>query len=451
MAAARRPGEDPEDPVNETTPLVARRDNLVLSTKEGSESWTPDGPTTASEGPHLVTTSQRIRYVDPQKGVNKIVTFDPCCFLGWAALVAFSGTVFELGMVRFMLLSQMALGCIVCLIAMRMPSLASNEFNTQELDLLIKFLMTFLAFMTGIFVNGAFTQWQGIMNHVFTLEQCVKNLYMDLAVLGAPREALNDFRRWGLCSLWLTAIEAPASWEPPDWQEAFDDFKKHGMLNDEECTVLRSRVDTQRAPLMWVWAMTKLRDLSDKGTIPAKATPSFTALLGQCHTAQTSINSIIQSIMLQVPYQYMHMLAFLIQLFNVLNTVRCGIDLASDILKLRQNPAMTPTAMQVQNLLVHFSIMMLGPLIYQAFLTVSLDISIPFGDGSTDIPIRFLLHRFAQELADMDSFLFPSQAGPKRVGFSDKDAFRDGPRPPAAALLGRTMRQPASQRSCEVS
>lgn len=354
-----------------------------------------------TKGVELIHSGSTIHFVDKSRDIDKIITFDPDSILGWASMLRWHGTVFQMSAVVGSLAANASLGLAIAYISARFPEVTKTSFNTEMLDHLIQFLMVFLAFMIGMFVNGAFKRWQEVLQELFNLIQAVKQVYLDLAVHGAPRPALQDVRRWGALSVALTALEAPALWEPPDWERELDNFIADEIINEEEKSQLIARSDENKSALVWVWIVMKLQDLSLQGFTPPRTSIAMAKLLDSCNLATKSINKIYELIMFQVPHQYMHMLAFLIHLFNIINTVRCGIEIGSAYETLQRSPG-KPSAMQVQSLVAHLCILMLSPFIYQAFLCISLDISIPFGSGSTDVPIHFLLDRFQQDMDDMD-------------------------------------------------
>jgi len=352
----------------------------------------------------------RMRYTDKRRGIDKIISFDPNGMLGWSSMFRYTGTVFEIAMVRVMLVSTIVLGFVVFAITTRLPFASDPDFNTDHLSLLVKFMMTFLAFMVSIFVNGAFSRWVTITGQLSSLLQLVKMIYVDLVMHNVPRAAINDIRRWGVASVWLTAEEAPSSWTQPQWPEVLLELQTAGLLNEEEKEMLLARPG-DKSPLMWVWITMKLRELSENQFVPARATPALTRMLDHCHMAMSAISHIFNSILLQIPHQYMHMLAFLINLLNIVNTVKCGIELGSLYSKSTDTFGHFLTAMEIQAIVEHLGIMLFCPLVYQSFLCISVDIMIPFGDGSTDIPIHYLLNNLMSELSDFDDSVRARVAG----------------------------------------
>mmetsp|Transcript_148279 Transcript_148279/g.284138 ORF Transcript_148279/g.284138 Transcript_148279/m.284138 type:complete len:490 (+) Transcript_148279:94-1563(+) len=354
-----------------------------------------------TKGVEIIHSGSKINYVDKSRDIDKIITFDPESILGWASMLRYQGTVFQMGTVIGLIAANASLGIAIAYFASRFPVLMRESFNTTMLDDLIKFLMVFLAFMTGMFVNGAFKRWQEVLQELFNLIQAVKQVYLDLAMHGAPKPALQDVRRWGTLSVALTALEAPALWEPPDWEDELNKFRDDEIINEEEKTQLLTKSDENKSALIWVWIVMKLQDLSLQGFTPPRTSIALAKMLDHCNMATKSINRVNELVTFQVPHQYMHMLAFLIHLFNIINTVRCGIEIGSAYETLIKAPG-KPSALHIQSLVTYTCIMMLSPFIYQAFLCISLDISIPFGNGTTDVPIAFLLDRFQQEMDDMD-------------------------------------------------
>mmetsp|Transcript_47605 Transcript_47605/g.86040 ORF Transcript_47605/g.86040 Transcript_47605/m.86040 type:complete len:445 (+) Transcript_47605:64-1398(+) len=393
----------------EETPLLkgsgATPRPLEYTTQEHYALIPPKGSKlVTSKGVEIIHSGSQVTYVDKKRKVDTIVAHDPESVLGWFSMLRYEGTVFQMSSVIIMLAANAALGALVASLSARFPAITKKGFNTDLLDDLVKFLMSFLAFMTGFFVNSSFSRWQTILAKFFQVFQALKKIYMDMALHGVPRSALQDVRRWGLLSVALVALEAPADWDPPKWDEEYAELSSNGLLNEEERKALQKKVDGNKSTLVWVWIMMKLQECSIQGFVPPRTTPALVKMLDHCHEATTAIDTIHESIIFQVPHQYMHMLAFLIHLFNIVNTVRCGISIGT-VYEVVYDEGGRPTAMQVQTVLTSVCIMLLSPFIYQAFLCIALDISIPFGKGNTDLPVPFLLDRFSQEMDDMDACL----------------------------------------------
>mmetsp|Transcript_530 Transcript_530/g.885 ORF Transcript_530/g.885 Transcript_530/m.885 type:complete len:446 (+) Transcript_530:67-1404(+) len=364
-----------------------------------------------TKGVEIIHSGSKINYVDKSRDIDKIITFDPESILGWASMLRYQGTVFQMGTVVGLIAANASLGIAIAYFASRFPVLMRESFNTTMLDDLIKFLMVFLAFMTGMFVNGAFKRWQEVLQELFNLIQAVKQVYLDLAMHGAPKPALQDVRRWGTLSVALTALEAPALWEPPDWEDELNKFRDDEIINEEEKTQLLTKSDENKSALIWVWIVMKLQDLSLQGFTPPRTSIALAKMLDHCNMATKSINRVNELVTFQVPHQYMHMLAFLINLLNIVNTVKCGIELGSLYSKSTDTFGHFLTAMEIQAIVEHLGIMLFCPLVYQSFLCISVDIMIPFGDGSTDIPIHYLLNNLMSELSDFDDSVRARVAG----------------------------------------
>lgn len=375
----------------------------------------------SKQGHEFKNDGSRIHFVDKITGVHKIVTFDPECFLGWMALLCYRGTVFELGTVKSVLLGTAMLGGVTALISARVDSISSEDFTTEPLNKLANFIMVFLVFMTGLFVNGAFTRWQQILQNLFTVIESLKALYMDLVMQSAPADSIQDIKRWGFASVFLVAREAPAVWDGADWDAEFKTLEGYDLMNEAEATKLFSK-EGSKAALPWGWIVMKIRELSEQGLAPPRQTPALVRMLDHVHAATNALSNVENLTLMQVPYQYMHMLGFLVHFFIIINAVRCGIDLGKELGEARKEARNSgyymplPDVMLGQMIIVNLLFMMLGPLIYQAFIAITADMMLPFGKGSTDIPVRFLVENFNKEMNDMDDFVKKPMRGTSLEG-----------------------------------
>lgn len=346
----------------------------------------------------------RIYYVNKTTGDSKILTFDPeGGFLGWLSLLYYQGTVFEIAVVRHVLFGTAAVGICVALCVCRFD--VPNDFNTAPLMQLVQFLMVFLAFMTGLFVNSAFTRWQQILTNLCDAVEAVKHLFTEAVVQGVPAEPISDLRRWGLLSVFVAARGTQQLWDPENWDQDLQNLMQDGIATEDELNRLAVQ-DGNKSLLSWCWIVMKLRELSEQGLAPPRQTPVMVRMLDHCHQATTALGNIANLVLFQVPHQYMHMLGFLIHFFNTLVIIKCGLDLGQELGQARKaataNWYYLPDAMLGQKIVANAFFMTLGPMIYQAFLAISADIMIPFGSGSCDIPIRYLVDHFQHELSEME-------------------------------------------------
>lgn len=340
-----------------------------------------------------------IHQLDPTRTVHKIVTYDPEVVLGWDTLLNFSLSVFTKPIILQTLGQSALIG--VCSAVLILSVKSGPTLKTKQLNYLVNFMMAFLAFITGIFVNSSFIRWQTVVQHLGTLFRSIKALNNDLQALGCPDETRRRIKRWGILSVWLLAYESPENWERTDWDKKFATIQSFGYVTDKEKDFL---IKTgAKAGIPWSWCTMTIKELTQKDMLPSTATPAFVMLLNNIDSAETSIESIDRMCLLQMPYQYVHMLAWLIHAFNIVNAIRCGIEIGIVIAQFRYQGGGMPSAQQGQSLFTYSLIMMLAPTIYQAFLTIALDIAIPFGNGDTDMPIVYMIDRFSKELLDIEA------------------------------------------------
>jgi len=377
----------------------------------------------ADKGFELRKADGRIYFIDKTGGTSKILTFDPeGGFLGWLCLLYYQGTVFEMAVVRYVLIGTVSIGLAVATLVSNFD--IPKTFNTDPFSKLLQFLMVFLAFMTGLFVTGAFARWQQILKNLFDIVDSVKCLFTEAVVQGVPAESISDVRRWGLLSVYIAARGAPQTWDPVNWDQDLQYLLQDGMVTEDELNRLAVQ-DGNKSSLTWCWIVMKLRELSEQGLAPARQTPAMVRMLDHCHQAITALGTVSNLTLFQVPHQVLHMLGFLIHLYNILVAIKCGIDVGLEIGQARAMATSSgfylPDAMLGQKIFVNIFFILLGPMIYQAFLAISADILIPFGSGSTDLPVRYLLDQFQHELSEMEEFFKnPSQ------GASLKDARQAG-------------------------
>lgn len=379
----------------------------LLAPKEGECRSVLDSPSA-----EVVNDGSNITYLNKCSGHKATVTFDPESLLSFTSMGSVNGTVLTLMPVLKEIVMSLAVGLITTILVMFFVN--PKHFQVAELNVLINFLMAFLGFLTSIFVNSAFNGWLRVNQCVNDLFLSIKTLYVELYVYGtkpidrAFDDVRGDIRRWGFLSVALMAREAPANWDRGiDWDEDFEVFRKEGLVTKEELGLLSGK--HIKAALPWVWIRRSLVELSETGKLPKKDTSAFVSILSEVSKAQQNLHNIAQAVLIQVPYQYAHMIAFLIHVFNIMNAIRSGGEIGASLGAYRFNYSsgeqVLPKAYQCETILVNFLLIILVPLVYHAFLSIACDLSIPFGTGDTDLPIDYMSTRFQYECNDMDVLL----------------------------------------------
>merc|ERR1719359_2510134 len=82
---------------------------------------------------------------------------------------------------------------------------------------------------------------------------------------------------------------------------------------------------------MWIWVASLVGRLAQDGWLPPMQSPTYGFIMSLVQDAHLAIRSVRQSILVQAPFIYVHMLASLVHVNNIANAVSFGIVLGSTI------------------------------------------------------------------------------------------------------------------------
>merc|ERR1719277_910082 len=126
--------------------------------------------------------------------------------------------------------------------------------------------------------------------------------------------------------------------------------------------------------------------------------------------AHKGIRGVRQSVLVQAPFTYVHMLASLVHCNSIVNGISFGIVLGSCIGTMLQYHGASGVystesgekdlVSDLENLMISFFICVVGPFLYHVLLEVCIVISQPFSREDTNIPTDRLMDRLQRDLTD---------------------------------------------------
>merc|ERR1719310_652187 len=99
--------------------------------------------------------------------------------------------------------------------------------------------------------------------------------------------------------------------------------RKFGNLRTDEIELLRNIHDP--AGLLWTWVASFVARLAQDGFVPPMQSPTYGRVMHHVVDAHTGIRKVRSSLSVQAPYIYVHLLASLVHLNNVVNAISFGI------------------------------------------------------------------------------------------------------------------------------
>jgi len=293
------------------------------------------------------------------------------------------------------------------------------------------FLQIFVCFMLAFFLASSVSRWFSCTNGFMEVFDAIRNFHMQLHALGVPADRRTQIARYGVISAYLLYMELKIGVMSDEekameatrkmWNDmtagsfAVDKQMKKYMilLPDEEEMLLR--VDDPAA-VIWVWVASLVGRLAQDGEIPPMASPTYGRIMAHAESAHHGIRNIKASIQVRAPFIYVHMLASIVHINNVVNAVTFGITIGSlvgtllmyfpflaQFVKYKERSRREDVILDAENFVVTIFINMVGPLIYQTLLDVAICIAEPFNSKETNIPVQRLLESVVKDLVDRDT------------------------------------------------
>lgn len=363
--------------------------------------------------------------VDADHKKLAIVHYETKGLMRLPTLILVQGTVWQnrslWAMMGWLLCIAVFLALFVVLLVPDPQSLDAAKFSQ-----IATFLKVFLAFLLGFFMSSSAARWSTCVDGVLNLFEAVRNLAMQLHALGVEKDKIWMVTRFGLlaCEFLIQDLEVFFC-TPEQQQELYKDFWvraiKRGLCTEQEKEIMGKSGD--KAGLLWVWVASYIGRLAKDGDIPPMLSPTYGRIMTLTQNAQDGIRTVKTSVGVQIPFIYTHMLATLVQLNNLLCAITFGLTMGSSLgailshygirsplyWHMTPEPTSVTPGQAMQAMLVSMFACLTAPLMYQAFLQISLALAQPFaidGDqsnhGEAAVPSEHWMHEMIVDLQAME-------------------------------------------------
>lgn len=250
----------------------------------------------------------------------------------------------------------------------------TTRFDTSKLEEISNYLNTFIPFILGLYVSIALSRWWAMRTEGIgkVLDATQDVALISTALLpGAEHQPFHDQNlRYALASVSLIV----------NMFRPMDDKKlevlgpvRDNLLTAEEVEVLRGTPYRTRPSVMWTWILAvSTKVFEDHGVPPGKQRDVTTEVI----KAREAIECILTYMFSQLPFAYVHLVTLLVNLNNLVMSVKCGVIGAAQI---REKNWMYAGSQVVFLLAV--------PLLYQGLLSLTYVIGDPFGEDLLDFPV----------------------------------------------------------------
>jgi hypothetical protein len=177
---------------------------------------------------------------------------------------------------------------------------------------------------------------------------------------------------------------------------------RYAKLTPKEADLLQTVDDPPGQ--MWIWVSSIIGRMANDGQIPAMQTPTYGRIMNIAQNAHSGIRQVRASVCVQTPFIYVHMLASLVHINNIINAVGFGLTLGTLIgtcfmrVKGRKYAGTKDVVNDIENVVVAFFFNFFGPLLYYSLFEVSLTIAQPFSSKRGEIPVAKVLGSLEKDL-----------------------------------------------------
>mmetsp|Transcript_13915 Transcript_13915/g.24328 ORF Transcript_13915/g.24328 Transcript_13915/m.24328 type:complete len:413 (+) Transcript_13915:89-1327(+) len=346
----------------------------------------------------------------------------------WSSVMSLSFTVWNRRTLWMTALKLLLLSLVVgVLVVAIVPD--PGQLRVSKFTEISNFLRVFVGLLLGFFMSASVNRWWACVNHFLELCSSVRKIQMMLISCKVPEEEMQLCLRYGVLSAWILHVELHIQALPLDKQEkAKEEFwtklrggedsdKTFGKMRDAEADQLQAMEDP--AGTLWLWVGAVMGRLAEENRLHSP--PMYARFMTLSGAGLDAIVKVRSNISVQAPYIYVHMLASLVHINNVVNALSFGMTggvsvgtwLAwRGIIPHKARATGAEAAVDMQSLLVSFFFTCFGPFVYQALLEVSIAIAQPFSNNDAIVPTKRLLNILERELHEASASSIDVRAHP---------------------------------------
>jgi hypothetical protein len=360
--------------------------------------------------PHSQTPRKRASYLssffssgDSKQGEDEeddwdSTSYDITRITSWQAFCMVKGCAWDNGSLWFCIGLGLLLALAVAGATVLLPT--AGYVNPETLSKLGTFLNVFVGLLLGFFLTSSMNRWYGCVTAFLELLDAVRSMQMQMTALGVSPERSSTLSRYGILSAWLLHLSLNLESEERGtavseedtidkvW-EKLEEFRPQLVLPQEKTKLMQH---SESYALLWTWVASLVGRMSQDGEIPPMASPTYGRILNIVQDAYGSIRNVRALQLIKAPFIYIHTLAVLVHVNNILNAVSFGIVLGINVSGLFiVERGKSGLANMHASLLMQFVFSMIAPILYLALLDVSVCISQPFTYKDAKIPAaRFI-------------------------------------------------------------
>lgn len=368
-----------------------------------------------------------------------VTTYDAEDLTTWTAMFIKSGTVFmQRSVVRISFL-QLAT-CWTTAYALYYTTQHPENYRTDAVQEIIKTITISIAFLIGLFLNQCIGRWWDTVRAIQAIGGCAKKLQTSCINLELPMARCETIARRTVLGVRMLAYEieynrrlAKKAWEqnssisraessvknltdsigfggekPGDdeegadtfWEDAMSNCLREGQATEDEITVLNEAPWDQRSFFCWTLVSEELTAVRDEMmTLDGEAdVVGYDRLCEQCQIGVEAISALKTLSAYQLPFIYVHMLAFMVHFVNILTALGSGVSIGLLLAQSRKTGRPLDRGAVTSDMVF----LLVQAFLYQAFLSIGAGLNFPITGSTYNIPLEEIADGLEQQLKLMN-------------------------------------------------
>lgn len=282
-----------------------------------------------------------------------------------------------------------------------------DSFSTETISSVIRSVTVAMAFLLGLFVNNAMSRWWDIIKEFERLFGATKRIAQLLVSLGVSKATRTEVSRRAVLSIEMLRFETVVKKMDGDatvhWEKKFNDMQADGFISAEERSCLESVGEADRAFFSWQLVSKSIKGLRPDMPDMYKGVYKVVQEGGGAVSALKTISNF------QFPFLYVHMLAWMVHLVNILTSIAAGITIGIVIARANasaKNKDGYREPIDGSTIFKELLFLFIQVFLYQAFLGIGAALSypiVPLGHGAMyRLPLSEMITAVRKTLADMN-------------------------------------------------
>lgn len=273
-------------------------------------------------------------------------------------------------------------------------------------------LNVFVGLLISFFLTSSVSRWFGCVNGFFLLFNSIRYLQRQFHALGVRRDRVDLCIRYCVVSAWLLSFDLrhkllaqSERYEARQcmWDELVNREERFSRLTPQEAKQLEDVSDA--AGQIWTWVASLIGRMAQDHQVPPMASPTFGHIMSLSQRAQDGLFQVRACIEVRMPFVYIHTLASIVHLNNLLAAVSFGLTLGAFLgsafarIDPEGNDAARLDLVEgAQEVCVQIFKCVVVPLLYHAFLEIGIAVAAPFSSEDGAIPCERMLLELEKDL-----------------------------------------------------